>query len=65
MKPSVAEAIKARAQEDLARNYAELKLQLDRIEAKLDQALGLRVPEPLTAPVSEETPAPENKGKRK
>jgi hypothetical protein len=64
MKPSLAEAIKARAQENIAKSYEELKVQLDRIEAKLDQALGLRAPEGLTPPVTDETPAPD-KGKRK
>ena len=67
MKPSVAEALKARAQEELAKKYGELaakqeeiKVQLDRIEAKLDQLLALHTAE---QPVPAETPP--SKSKRK
>ena len=41
MKPSVAEAMKAKAFEELAKKYDELSEKLDRIEAKIDALSGV------------------------
>ena len=55
MKPSVAEAKKVRAAEMKAAVIAEMQIQLDRIEAKLDVILGAKNPQKASKTAKSET----------